>query len=241
MKIAIYTAIIGNYDELKEPTPQDVECDFLCFSDSMLPKRYNGWQIIHVQRDESMHPRMQAKYFKLMNHRIFPGGRLSWKFALQSWKLLQRKRYEVTIWCDGSLQIKSESFARDVANTFQDSSVAVFVHPDRDCIFDEVQASIPMKKYANLPLSEQVQYYKNFGTPTNCGLFACGVIGRKAPNSHDTIKFEEEWWEENLRWTYQDQLSFAHLVYQKQIPVSIIPGNLWSNKYFDVLQHTSEE
>jgi 3-mercaptopyruvate sulfurtransferase SseA len=33
VRIAIYTAIFGDYDELKEPRTQDIECEFICFSD----------------------------------------------------------------------------------------------------------------------------------------------------------------------------------------------------------------
>jgi hypothetical protein len=239
-KIAIYTAIFGGYDELKPPVPQDVDCEFLCFSDAALPKTVGAWQTIRVNRDQAIHPRMRAKWFKLMPHEVFPGGRLGWKFSLCAGRIFDRPQYGATIWCDGSLRIKGPTLARDIAELVKDGSIAVFKHPDRDCIFEEVGASASMVKYAGLPLSEQVEHYRRAGTPAHCGLFACGVIGRTEPPSSATIEFDNAWWQENVKWTYQDQLSFAHLVHQRKMLVRTIPGNLWNNKYFDLVAHNSD-
>ena len=183
---------------------------------------------------------MQAKWFKIMNHMVFPNGRLHWKFAFNSWELLKNRQYDYAIWCDGSLRIKSNSFAQEIVKILRHYPIAIFTHPERDCIFDEAIASTPMKKYENLPMNEQVQHYSFLGTPAHCGLFACGVIGRRLPNETEQILFNNEWWEENKKWTYQDQLSFAHLVYQKKISIGCIEGYLWNNKYFDWKGHKSD-
>jgi hypothetical protein len=96
-----------------------------------------------------------------------------------------------------------------------------------------------MRKYTGLPLIEQVEHYRSAGTPPHGGLFACGVIGRKLPSSPNQIAFDDDWWRQNLRWTYQDQLSFAYLVHQYEMPITIIPGNLLNNHYFDWMRHNS--
>ena len=60
MRSVIYTAIFGNYDELKQPAVQDADCDFICFTDQRLPARVGAWNVVHVKTRAGMHPRMQA-------------------------------------------------------------------------------------------------------------------------------------------------------------------------------------
>jgi hypothetical protein len=77
MRVAIYTAVFGDYDELKEVPTQDVECDLICFTDRPKARRGNSWRVTPVARKRELHPRMQAKYYKIMSQEIFPGGRLA--------------------------------------------------------------------------------------------------------------------------------------------------------------------
>jgi hypothetical protein len=236
-KIAIYTAIFGDFDELKPPAPQDVECDFFCFTDAPLPKAVGAWRTIQVRRDPAVHPRMQSKWFKTMSHEVFPRGRLGWRWAWAG-RIYKRPRYDATIWCDGSMQIKGATMARDISGLLHDHSFAMFKHPDRDCIFEEAAAS-PAKKYG-LALTEQVETYRAAGTPPHGGLYAGGFIGRKLPASLKLIEFERAWWAENLKWGPQDQLSFPHLVRQRDVPVATIPAHLRNNPYFDLVPHKSD-
>src|SRR5438093_3588330 len=113
MRSVIYTAIFGNYDELNDPAEQDTNCDFICFTDQHLPARVGAWNVVHVRRRAGMHPRMQAKRFKLLSHEVFRNERLAFRYRLRrgAWSL--RNRYTGSIWVDGSLAIKSSSFARD--------------------------------------------------------------------------------------------------------------------------------
>jgi hypothetical protein len=105
-RICIYTAIYGGYDDLKPIVDQDVPCDFVCFTDRELVNP-GGWQIFHVEMQEN-HPRMRAKFFKLLSHRIFRHGQLQLGLPwYRRW--LPRRRYTSTIWIDGSVKVKSTS------------------------------------------------------------------------------------------------------------------------------------
>ena len=236
MRVAIYTAIFGGYDLLKNPVEQDIDCDFFCFSDRFIVHA-TSWNVVVRPKPALGHPRMQAKWFKLMNHRVFPGGRLAWRYGR---KLFDRTRYDATIWVDASLEIKGATFAREIA-TLARGGLAVFAHPDRDCIYEEADVSIRMKKYEGLPVREQVEDYRRAGHPAHAGLFACGVLGRAAPVSAAQATFDEAWWRENKRWTFQDQLSFAALARTMALPIATIPADLWSNDYFNWIPHMSDK
>jgi hypothetical protein len=232
----IYTAIFGGYDELKQPAAQDQPCDFICFTDMKLPRRVGAWRVVPVRRDLRLHPRMQAKRFKLISHRIFPGGRLAWRYA----PLSRRPRYDLSVWVDGSLQVTSARFVGDLRNRLGNGDWAMFVHPDRDCIYEEAQFSLRMRKYHDLPIHPQVDAYRDVVSPHG-GLYACTIIVRREPASNGVAAVDDAWWAENLKWTYQDQLSLPYVLRRLGGPEPVlIRENLWKNAWFDLLPHTSD-
>jgi hypothetical protein len=232
----VYTAIFGGYDTLKQPPEQDEACEFICFTDSKMPGRVGAWRVIHVRTDRSVHPRLQAKRFKLLSHRIFPNGRLSHRYGWPS----VRRHADLSIWIDASLQIKSSTFVRDMRRKLDDGGWAMFVHPDRNCIYDEASASVIMQKYEGLPILPQVDAYRSI-VPPQAGLYACGVIVRREPPTNLLKQANELWWEENLKWTYQDQLSLPFVI--RRVPGSEpveIRNNLWKNQWFDFIPHHAD-
>ena len=233
----VYTAIFGAHDTLKDPAPQDKSCEFFCFTDADLPARVGKWRVICVRRDHRVHPRMQAKRFKLLSQEIFPGGRLGFRYA----PLSRGRRADLSIWIDGSLQIKSSTFVRDMRAALDGGNWAMFTHPDRDCIYAEAEFSATLGKYQGLPLLAQVETYRPT-VPSHGGLFACGVIVRREPAPERMKLVNQLWWEENVRWSYQDQISLPYAIHKSgnMIPRSI-PGHLRRNIWFDIVPHHTKK
>lgn len=240
MRVAIFTAVFGGYDELKEPPLQDVECDFICFTDASNAKLESAWRIVRVPHDRAVHPRMRAKRYKLMSHEVFPKGRLALRYgrllAPSSWLT----RYDATIWVDASLLLRHRSFARDIVGFIGKTSWAMFTHPDRDCFFEEAIVSSGMNKYRGFPIREQASHYSKVGILPHSGLYACGVVARKEPLTPMLRRANELWWSENVKWSYQDQLSLPFVLHQLGIGVDQIPGNLWRNDWFDWIPRESD-
>jgi hypothetical protein len=236
MRAVVYTAIFGGYDTLKQPPLQDEPCDFICFTDSKMPSRVGAWRVIHVRRNRKIHPRLQAKRFKLLSHRIFPHGRLAAWYALFS----IRKRADLSIWIDASIQIKCSTFVKDMRNKLGDGDWAMFVHPDRDCIYEEALISITMPKYQTMPILPQVETYRSV-VPPHGGLYACTVIVRREPLAERLKRVHELWWEENVKWTYQDQLSLPFVLrcVGECAPIAIL-DSLWKNRWFDHVPHKTD-
>lgn len=202
MKILIYTAIFGGYDLLK-PQPSFSNVDYVCFTDSELKAAQVGaWTIARVKGDKE-HPRLAAKRFKLLPHQFVRGA-------------------DITIWIDGSIVIVDPHFVQTCIASLQTYGIACMKHPGGNCIYQEAAGCLHMEKYTGLPIPEQVAFYRSQGYPENNGLAACGIIVRdmRIPQVH---KIGEDWWEENQRWSYQDQISFPYV--------------LWKNNYwFDTLK-----
>ena len=233
----VYTAIFGGHDTLKEPVPQDESCEFICFTDTRMPSRVGAWRVIYVERDPKLHPRIQAKWFKLLSHKVFPRGRLAWRYAPFS----RRRRANLSIWVDGSIQIKGSGFVRDMQAGLGGHNWAMFTHPTRDCIYDEATRSLSMPKYRDLPISQQVESYRSV-VPPHGGLYACGVIVRHEPATELIKKVNLLWWKEILKWTYQDQLSLPHVLRKVgECEPQHIPGDLRRNIWFDIIRHNTDQ
>ena len=130
-------------------------------------------------------------------------------------------------------------FAAEFVRCVGPAGLSMFPHPDRACIYDEVLASRGMAKYAGLPLAEQVASYRAEGFPAQAGLIAAGLIARRS-GQPALARIEAAWWAENLRWTYQDQLSLPVVLWRLGAGYDPVPLNLWNNPWFDRADHLSD-
>lgn len=192
MKPVIYTTIFGDYDTLK-PQP-DIDVDYVCFTDN--PNLTSEqWQIRYEPVFQHLHPRMRAKYFKL----ICPFEGLS-------------------LFIDGSIQIVNPNILNTLSSYLK-SGFACYVHPSgRKCLSTEVLASLGMEKYKGLPLAQQAKYYFDQGMPKDYGLWACGLILRDGKYTD----FGEKWFMENLLWSYQDQISLPYVSWKESFKIDDI-------------------
>ncbi len=233
MHAIVYTAILGGHDTLKEPIAQDVPCEFICFTEGKMPSRVGAWRVINVKPDAN-YPRLQSRRFKLLSHRIFPRGRLAWRYAPMS----RRRRGDLLIWVDGSIQIKNPSFVRDMRAVLGEDDWAMFAHPDRDCIYDEAQLISTMAKHRGLPVLSQAKAYESV-VPVHGGLYAATMIVRRGQASGRIKRANELWWRELQKWTNRDQVSLPYIlrIVEKCDPLHI-PGQLRSNKWFNIVPHS---
>lgn len=216
MKVAVISAIYGQYDELVSPPPQSVDAEWVCVTDD--PELKSDFWRIELDRMNEIHPRLAAKIAKFM----------PWRYALADYY----------IWVDGSAQIVSERFVEEVIGQLGSDLLAQFIHPWRSCIYTEAQASAKMTKYLNLPIYRQVITYRREGHPSNWGLWATGLIARK----HDPAmeKLAIRWYQECYLWTYQDQLSEPHILRQMGLrPVGFSYG-LHSNPWMNWREHAND-
>lgn len=213
MKTIIYSAIYGDYDE---PKKQPLGIKPILFTDSIESEDY---EVRKVHRAEE-HPRMQAKYFKCMPHQVLD--------------------CDISIWIDGSATIKTPYFKEWCLEKLGDNDIALFKHPDRDCIYDEANVSRGMLKYRDLPILLQVMEYKRGGYPVHGGLWACGLLIRR--HNDKVKKFNKLWWRHNNKYTYQDQLSFPICAREADLSIGTIGDNQWHNDIinFATLSHKND-
>jgi len=206
----VYSANYGGFDNLIQQ-PRFDGVKYIMFTET--PKEANGWDVVIDKRLPNSHPRTRAKWFKLHNHLLFKDQFSIWIDANNE---LLRNPTEL-------LQYATEPF--NVAK-----------HPWRDCIYEEATFCKDMEKYKDLPILEQVEEYRRQGFPSHYGLWACNCLIR----NEEAKEVNERWWEHNLYWTYQDQLSLPYLFWKLRVRYNTIPEPLFSDsKYIKLHNHNS--
>ncbi len=214
-RIVVYTAIFGDYDDLKNQEVKIEGVDFYCFTDNKNLKS-DLFKIILIKPEYDDNTR-NAKIFKILPHNFFP-------------------QHEYSLWIDGSVIIKDLNLKEFINRYLVNNNIALFKHPDRDCIYDEVNACIDAKKDDPDIMLEQVNNYRLEGYPVHNGLAACAIIARRH-NNKDIIKLDEDWWVEIKKYSKRDQLSFNYVAWKNKVSYSVIEGILWDNAYFKVIGH----
>ena len=209
-KLAIYTAFTGDYDTLKEPDVIDENCDYICFTDN--PNLESDlWEIIPME-ESILDNNRKAKQYKLLPHKYL-------------------KDYKYSFWLDGTFKIKGSIREYIYNNIRPDSKMLVPVHTERDCVYEEYDASKIIPRYPRAVMEEQVEFYRSQGFPKNYGLGVMGALFRQH-NHPDVVKVMDDWWDENIKYTNQDQLSFAYVCWKNDFHPSVSRIYYWENEYW---------
>lgn len=216
---AVVSAVYGGYDPFLSPAPEIPDIPFVCFTDDP-DLDAPGWDVRVVDRPEE-HPRMRAKWFKIMTHLALPEA-------------------DRTLWIDGSHRILPGLPVRSILGFAERTGIAAHSHPRR-CIYPEAVASMDFPKYRDLRPStvEQAEAYRRDGHPENWGLWACGSLARKRSPEMDAAM--EDWWAECVRWTYQDQVSFPVVMRRHGIEVETFPFPQYGSPWFSIGGHMRDD
>ena len=192
-KIAIYTAIFGGKDDLKEPHSSLVSdgVDLICFTDD--PEIKSSAFQVRLVTPETSDARTNAKKFKILPHQYLEG-------------------YDITCWMDGSFRILRPT-ADYLRSVLSGSNMAFCQHWDRDCVYAEADESIRAGRLgaAGAPsMANQVHKYQKLGLPEHSGIYIGGILIRRQA-AQDCKDFMEAWWKEIQETSQQDQLSLGYL------------------------------
>lgn len=212
MRVALITSTYGGYDQVAAPAPQDIDCEFIVVSDR--PVDCWPWKPV-VEPRPQLHPRLAAKVAKCRPDAYTDA--------------------EATIWVDGHVRITSAGFARWAITPLEHADLAQLRHPFHRRLTEEAALSARLPKYAGLPVGEQVAFYLERGYPDDWGLWAGGLIARRT--SAAVRAFGDAWLAEQVRWTYQDQLSEAPVLHRLGMRPADLRGPLVGHPLFALATH----
>jgi len=195
--IVVYTAIVNNYEILKNPDYIDPKIKYICFTDQPIRLKMKSntiWEIRKIPSSNLDHTR-KARQLKILPH-VF----------------LDEFKCDYSIWIDGNITITGNVF--DLINLYGDCGISGFKHPLRNCIYQEAEACIKRDKDDPVIIKKQMDIYKENGFPKDYGLYETNVLIRKHSDK-DVIRLMNVWWEEIKKYSKRDQLSFTYVIWRE--------------------------
>lgn len=205
--VTVYAAIFGNYDTLRP-----ARYPSLCFTDGkMSPVRGWDYKTIYAGRD----PKWANRHCKIMVH--------------------EHLDVEYSIYHDGNIEMLIDP-QEAIERWLQDTDIAVFAHPRRDCVYDEARACIREGKAQGNEVAPQMARYRQEGYPEGAGLAACWVLIRR--HTPEIRRLDEAWWAEYAKGAKRDQLGFNYVCWKLGMQYATIPGNLFEGDSEDFRRET---
>ena len=208
MKIAVYTALFGDKDELLPPLNyQDQNnISFYLFTDTA----------------QHVHP-----YIDLVKPRIFDDvSKNAFYYKHMGDDVL--KDHDILIWHDANIQLVFDQLP-NLIYFAQHSFLTMFRHPDRDDFYSEAMTSIRVDRDFSLRILRQALYYFFNGMPAHTGMYATGILIKN--KNIDSGNFYTMWWEHTLKYSRRDQLSLVYTIYKTKQKINVIEGDIFNNKF----------
>ena len=195
MTITVLTSITGGKDELVN-SQEKGNALFKAFVDTDIASP--TWQTKHAY-DRFTDSRRNSRIHKILAHNYCDT--------------------EYSIWIDGNLSLLKPP-EELIQRYLKDHDIAVFRHPNRNCIYEEAKVCADMGIEDRATLEKQTTQYKKKGYVEQKGLCECGVILRR--NTRKVEAFNAMWWAEYCTHSKRDQISFMYAVERSGIRVNII-------------------
>lgn len=183
-RIAVFSAMVGSYDHIKEPMGPTDGVDFFMFTDGTVPPG-SVWQkraLEYVDAD----PTRSARFVKTHPHLYFAD-------------------YDFAIWVDANLTLKTHP--RDLlALVDENKPVHSWKHPLRICVYEEARTCMELNKDDNEIVRADIERLEKDGFPRHAGLIETSVFVTTMRHP-DVPKLFTDWWARIESGSRRDQLS----------------------------------
>ena len=200
-KIAVYTSVFGEYDNIYDPKFVSDDIDYYYVSEYPVSATHvfqwiDSSLVIPANIDS---PVKKNRFIKMHPQLLFPD-------------------YQYSVYIDGNIEVLGDM---SLLNPMCASGISVFKHPERDCIYYE---GITIANYKRVPVDEVQTHLKRYlseGYPLHFGMPEMSVILREH-NNPICKKIMELWWNEFNYSVQRDQLSFMYSIWKNGLTISDI-------------------
>jgi hypothetical protein len=188
LRRAIYTVLIGDYEELNElALGTEPGIDRLCFTDNK--NLVSGsWKIVHVDPDFPADPIRSQRMLKIRGHSLLA-------------------EYDETLYVDNTVELLVP--VSQILDTWLvGADVAIPTHSFRDAVIDEFQEVTSSGLDSRERFTEQLDHYqKEYAAALRQRPFWNGIIARRKSSSSAALGVA--WADHVLRYSRRDQLSLT--------------------------------
>ena len=221
---AIYTAIVGNYDNILQPKVVDPRFDYILFSNDIKEGKIGVWQIRPIDYYNKDQIKI-ARWVKTHPEELLPG-------------------YDFSIWMDANIQIATDYIYKCSIDFFNKKiSISSIVHPERTCIYQEMFAVFFLNYESIKTILRWSNVLKRNHFPRNVGLNETGVLFRNHLNPK-VMEIDRLWWSFINEYSRRDQLSFNYVLWKLQLccePLLPLNHSVYNSEHFNYIYHTNDK
>lgn len=192
-----YSCMVGEYDKIRPYTYLDPQWDYVLFTDRpelIRLQKYLHWQVrplVYTKADNIRN----ARWHKMHPHLLFP-------------------QYKYSIWEDSNHSV-TDSFIYTMAQQHIEKGhfLAIPLHPQRNCVYEEAQACIELAKDEPQVIQKQIASIRSKGFPEKYGLFETFLMFRQH-HQPGLKELMEDWWHQVEKFSCRDQLSFTYVLWK---------------------------
>ncbi len=188
-RFVIYSAIIGKYDEILQPSVVDDRFDYILFSDCLPEGEKGAWKIRRIEYSNPIKAKV-ARYVKTHPETLLP-------------------EYEASLWLDANVRITGDAVYERFIELYKiDSAVASVKHLAYDCVYNEMFSVLDFRYESEEVVVRWGHELRKRGYPRHAGLFETGLMFRR--HSNPALKeLDAIWWNYIDTYSRRDQLSFT--------------------------------
>ena len=196
-KKLLYTVLTGTYDQLNEIPSSLVntrDWDFLCLTDNPSLSS-ETWKIQLVGKDEGLDPVRLSRLYKIKNHLVDTG-------------------YDISVYTDANIRIRGDldHFLSQALGL--DCTLGLLYHPFHSSLEQEVELCIRTGRDDPALLEEQYRFYTDKENFTDFLPHINARLLIRRPGDRQIESLMETWFEQLLRWSRRDQVSFNYSLAQ---------------------------
>ena len=192
-KYAIYTAMVGGYDEIMQPVVIDDRFDYILFSDDIKEDRVGVWQVRPIAYTNPDNTRI-CRYVKTHPEELLPG-------------------YDASVWMDSNIRIMTSAVYERIVELYESGSlIASINHLGYDCIYDEAFEVLFRRYERERIVVDWCCKLTQESYPKHNGLYETGVMFRVHNEKNKEI--DAMWWECIEKYSKRDQLSFNYVLWK---------------------------
>lgn len=196
-RFAVYTAIVGGYDNILQPEAVDERFDYILFSNDVSEEKLGIWQVRKIPYTNPDPTRM-ARWVKTHPEDLLPN-------------------YIASVWTDGNIVIKTEFvYSRIIELLQRNTLVSCMWHNQRNCVYEEAEKLVTIgweqeKTFLAWTYKLRKEHY-----PEKNGLWETGFLLRI--HSDNRIKrLNQLWWSCIDNYSRRDQISFPYALWKTGI------------------------
>ncbi|WP_165354204.1 glycosyltransferase domain-containing protein [Nocardioides glacieisoli] len=199
---AVYRALVGGYEQLREEeVAHDSGLPFICFTDDPTLTS-ETWQVVVVEARLPRDPTRSARALKILGHP-----------ALED--------FDETLWVDNTVALTrppDELFDEWLA----DADVAAPLHSYRASVLAEAEAVLDSGLDDFARVYEQLTHYLSVDAEAlEANPHWTGMLARRRTDS--SVAAMTGWWEDVLRYSRRDQLSFVPAMRRHRARLASLP------------------